>query len=113
MLHKIKVKQQEQGEDDRFDMQLAELDKKAAIANRARGSSKGDRGQGGATKEDPYSRKRTVEKLYWSTGQKSAVSSIAQEEAKVEEAQVRVPDIFFCDVAYMPCCFTLSGQALC
>lgn len=84
----MKLKQQEQAEDDRFDMQLAELDKKAAMANRSRGSTKGDRGQGGVMKDDPYSRKRTVEKVYWSTGQKSTLSSTAQEQARVEEAQV-------------------------
>lgn len=92
VLAKIKTKQQEQAHDDRFDKQLAELDKKAAMANRSRGNSKGNTGQSGAAKDDPYSRKRIVEKVYWSTGQRNAVSSSTKEAAKVEEEQVCTTD---------------------
>lgn len=88
VLAKIKMKQQEQANDDRFDKQLAELDKKAAIANRSRGTGKGGAGAVGATKDDPYSRKRTVEKVYWSTGQRNTVSSITKEVIQVQAEQV-------------------------
>lgn len=94
--HKIKIKEQEQCDDDRYDLQLAELDKRAAMANRARGSNKSDRGNGRVLKDDPYSRKRTVEKLYWSTGQKHTVMSTTQEEREnAEETQVRMCSFAF------------------
>eukprot|EP00892_Ulva_mutabilis_P000645 jgi/Ulvmu1/10581/UM065_0035.1 len=87
VLAKIKMKQQEQGDDDRFDKQLAELDKKAAMANRSRGSTKGGVGQTGTVKDDPYSRKRTVEKVYWSTGQRNAATLTTNEITHVQQEQ--------------------------
>lgn len=97
VLAKIKAKAAEQDQsqgEERLDKLLAAVDKKAVAANRAHilNRSAAATTKRGAT-HDPYSRKRTIEKLYWSTGTKAAEVVAVKQEEQLEEAQARA--LFF------------------
>lgn len=92
VLAKIKAKEAEQeahGEDEALHKKLALVDKKAVTANRTHMlSSKAAEGRKSAG-PDPYSRKRTVEKNYWSTGtEKAKVESAAAQQQEVKAKKV-------------------------
>lgn len=96
VLAKIKAKEAEQanfapGDEEPLHKKLALVDKKAVAGNRTNMLSANKAGDGRKSSgPDPYSRKRTVEKNYWSTGtEKAKVETRAEQEQQVEVKKVR------------------------
>lgn len=107
---KIKAKEAEQahtvgpGDDVPLHKALAMVDKKAVTANRTHMLSGNKTGDGRKNAgPDPYSRKRTIEKNYWSTGNdKVKVEVKAQQQEQVDVKQVCY--CFVCVHRRVTCC---------
>lgn len=100
VLAKIKAKEAEQanvaeGDEEPLYKKLALVDKKAVAGNRTNFLSANKTADGRKNAgPDPYSRKRTVEKNYWSTGtDKVKVEAAAEQQEQVEEKPVRCPPL--------------------
>lgn len=100
VLAKIKAKEAEQaafgqGEEEPLHKKLALVDKKAVAGNRTNmlsGNKTADSRKSGGP--DPYSRKRTVEKNYWSTGTekvKEETKHEPQEQVEVKQVRCSIP----------------------
>ena len=96
VLAKIKAKEAEQanfapGDEEPLHKKLALVDKKAVAGNRTTMLSANKTGEGRKSMgPDPYSRKRTVEKNYWSTStDKVKVETKAEQQEQVEVKKVR------------------------
>jgi hypothetical protein len=95
VLAKIKAKEAEQASgaagDDELYKKLLLVDKKAVAGNRTNMLNANKSAESRkSTGPDPYSRKRTVEKNYWSTGtDKSQAPVQSEEQETVAEKKVR------------------------